>query len=214
VIVEKVERREIVASARVILTAFTGAKEDTAIVTGRGLAGLHIETIGVQRDFSADSYAALVISQVESAGREAERIGEAAKLAARVEVEFALGVFVVGDAFAEIKTAGIGIGHGELSESGDGQAQQRALSRGSGFTRLPAVLFLSGRAGRRRWRVQASSPASAKNSAIRSCVDLPRMRSAVISTAIPPNPSGRGAFWKPDDPALISLPGPAWLGAR
>jgi hypothetical protein len=23
-----------------------------------------------------------------------------------------------------------------------------------------------------------------------------------------------GAFWKPGDPALISLPGPAWLGAR
>jgi hypothetical protein len=23
-----------------------------------------------------------------------------------------------------------------------------------------------------------------------------------------------GAFWKPADPALISLPGPAWLGAR
>jgi hypothetical protein len=23
-----------------------------------------------------------------------------------------------------------------------------------------------------------------------------------------------GAFWKPGDPALMSLPGPAWLGAR
>ena len=23
-----------------------------------------------------------------------------------------------------------------------------------------------------------------------------------------------GAFWKPGDPALISFPGPAWLGAR
>jgi hypothetical protein len=23
-----------------------------------------------------------------------------------------------------------------------------------------------------------------------------------------------GAFWDPDDPMLISLPGPAWLGAR
>ena len=23
-----------------------------------------------------------------------------------------------------------------------------------------------------------------------------------------------GTFWKPGDPALISLPGPAWLGAR
>jgi hypothetical protein len=73
------------------------------------------------------------------AGREAERIGEPAELAARVEVEFALGVFV-GDAPAEIKTTGIGIRHGELSESGDGKTRQRALFRRSGFTRLPAVL--------------------------------------------------------------------------
>ena len=39
--------------------------------------------------------------------------------------------------------------------------------------------------------VQVSSPASARNSAIRSWVDLPMMQSAVIRTAIPPNPSGR-----------------------
>ncbi len=37
-IVEKVERREIVPSAGVVLAAFTYTEEDTAVVAGRGLA--------------------------------------------------------------------------------------------------------------------------------------------------------------------------------
>lgn len=111
-IVEKVERREIVASAGIVLAALARTKEDSAIVPGRGLARLHIEVIAVHRDFSADSYATVVISQVVCTGREAERVGEEAELAARVEVEQALGVVVISDALAEIESgSGRGIGH-------------------------------------------------------------------------------------------------------
>lgn len=106
-------------------------------------------------------------------------------------MEQALGVVVISDALAEIEAEGLGFGHGKCSENGDGKTRRRALSRRSGFTRVPSVLFLSGEAGQRRCRVQASSPVSARNSAIRSWVDLARMRSPVINTAMPPKPSGR-----------------------
>jgi hypothetical protein len=138
-IVQKVERREIVASSGIVLAALARAIQDAAVVAGRGLAGPHIEMIGVQCYFARHRDAPLVGTEVVSAGREAEHIGETAKLTARAEVEFALDVVVIGDAAAEIKTSGIGIGHGKLSESEDGQTRQRALSCRSGFTRVPAL---------------------------------------------------------------------------
>src|ERR1700686_5286177 len=75
-IVEKVERREIVASAGIVLAALADAKEHTAIMAGRGLARLHIDGFTVHRDFSADGAATVVISEVVCTGREAERVGE------------------------------------------------------------------------------------------------------------------------------------------
>jgi len=82
-IVETVERREIVAAAGVVLAVLACTEHDTAIVAGRGLARLHIEVIGVHRDFSTDGDATIVISQVVCTGREAKRVGEEAELAAR-----------------------------------------------------------------------------------------------------------------------------------
>jgi len=64
-VVEKIERPEIVPPTCIVLPAFTYAEEHTAIVAGRGLARLHIEVIGVHRDFSADGRAAFVISQIK-----------------------------------------------------------------------------------------------------------------------------------------------------
>ena len=59
-IVEKVERREVVASAGIVLAALARAIQDTAIEAGSGLARLHIDGFTVQRDFSADGDAPVV----------------------------------------------------------------------------------------------------------------------------------------------------------
>jgi hypothetical protein len=58
----------------------------------------------MHRDFSADGYSPLIRPQVESAGRQTERGGEEAELAASMVVELALGVVVVSDAVAEIES--------------------------------------------------------------------------------------------------------------
>ena len=123
----------------------------------------------MQRDLAGDGDAAFIGAEVVGAGREAEGIGEVSELAAGAEVEFAFGVLR-----HRRRACGNQNGRywdsswGALRERGRENPAARALSRQSGFTRLPAVLCLSGGARRHRWRVQASSPASARNSAIRS----------------------------------------------
>jgi hypothetical protein len=64
-IVEKVERREIVASAGIVLAAFTYAIEDTAIMAGRGLARLHIKVIGMQSHLAGNGDSPLIGPQVK-----------------------------------------------------------------------------------------------------------------------------------------------------
>ena len=96
---------------------------------GRRLAHLNVETVGVQGHFAGDGDAALVRAQVVVARREAERRGELEELAARVRVEEALGLGVVGDALAEIEPgSSAGAGHGRgLRERGQGEPGRRSL---------------------------------------------------------------------------------------
>jgi hypothetical protein len=75
-LVQHVERGEMVPPAGVVAAVLAGPEQDAGIGAGRRLAGLHIEPIGMQCDFTADGDAAGVGAQIEFTGGEAERVGE------------------------------------------------------------------------------------------------------------------------------------------
>ena len=72
--VQKIERGEIVAAADIVFPALAGPKQNTAVVAGRRLAGLHIEMIGMQRDFTRDGDAALIGAKIVSARHKTEPV--------------------------------------------------------------------------------------------------------------------------------------------
>jgi hypothetical protein len=184
----------VIAPADIILPALAATDQDTGVVAGRRLARLHVEMIGMHRYFAGNSDAALVRSDFESTGGQTERRGEKAELTPRVSVEETFGVGIVGNAFPEIESGGLCSVHGRVSESGCGASPETcSLSsfRAHPNPGVPLPLVPGWEIPADAASVHESSPASAKKSSIRSEVDLPIMRSAVIRHAIPPNPSGR-----------------------
>ena len=88
--VQKVERGEIVAAADIVFPALAGPKQNAAVVAARRLAGLHIEMIGMQRDFTRNGDAALIGAKIVDARHKCERCGELLELTAGVAMEEAL----------------------------------------------------------------------------------------------------------------------------
>src|SRR5271165_1289299 len=101
--VQQVERGEVVDPADVIAPALAAAKQDAGGAAGRGLAHLHVETVGMHGRFTGDGDAALVPAKVIFVRSEPERRGELEETAVGVTVEQALGVGIVGNAVAEIE---------------------------------------------------------------------------------------------------------------
>jgi hypothetical protein len=105
-LVQKVERGEIVRSADIVLSSLAGPEKNAGVAAKRRLGRLYIEMIGVQGDFAGDGDAAFVGSKVEFVRRKAERIRELLELAARLCVEQAFGVVIVGNGLSEIDSLG------------------------------------------------------------------------------------------------------------
>src|SRR6202023_3028171 len=93
----------IVTAAGVISPPFAGAEQDAGIGAGRRLAHLHVETVGMKRDFARDRDTSLVRAKVIVGGFEIERSGQLDELAARAAVKHPLGAGIVGYAFAKIE---------------------------------------------------------------------------------------------------------------
>src|SRR5260370_42141526 len=110
---EQMEGGEVVAPADIILSAFASPEQDAGVVAGRGLAGLHVEAIGVQRHLARDGDAALIGAEIVRTGSEAERRRELPELAPRAAVEQTLAGGGVGDGFPKVESGGGGgAGHG------------------------------------------------------------------------------------------------------
>src|SRR3984893_2288331 len=75
-VVQQIERREMVATADIVLPAFARPEQDPGVIAGRRLADLHIKTVTVQGRLPADSDPAVIPAQVEFVRRQAERRGE------------------------------------------------------------------------------------------------------------------------------------------
>src|SRR4051794_13737036 len=149
--VQQVERSEIVASAGVVAPPLARAEQDTGIGAHRRLACLHIEVLGMQRDFAGNGDAAFVAAQIVFAGIKAERFGEVQEPRAGMMVKAALGVGVVGDTFLEIEAGGC-IGHERNSGERErpprrnrptlGQARTALLAPGSPSRALSSPSWL------------------------------------------------------------------------
>jgi hypothetical protein len=120
-VVEVAERREIVRSAGIIVSAFAGADEDAAVPAGCGLAYLHIKGPGVQGDFAGHSDSALIRAKVISLPGQAQRYGECLQALAGFAVKEMLLRFVIGARFVPVD-----FGHG-LSPDAKKPAKGRGL---------------------------------------------------------------------------------------
>ena len=94
--VEQVQRCEIVDAADVILAPLAGAEENAGVVARRRLGHLHVDAVGVERDFARNGDAGLIGAQIVGVTRQAERGAEQPEPAAALGVERTLGLGVIG----------------------------------------------------------------------------------------------------------------------
>lgn len=88
--VQKIERGEIVGTADIVFSVLAGSEQDAAVMAGRRLTGLHIEMIGMERDFTRNGDAALVGAKIVVTRHKREGCGELLELTTGVVMEEAL----------------------------------------------------------------------------------------------------------------------------
>ena len=67
-VVKQRQRREVIAPAGVVAPACACTYQYPAVVAGRRLADLNVDALMVQRDFAADSYAAMLLRRSKETG--------------------------------------------------------------------------------------------------------------------------------------------------